>query len=154
VALILGAAVWRDGPSPTLRRRTLHAAGLYHAGLVGHLIPCGGLGRHPPAEALAMRALLLDAGVPADRITPEAASTTTEQNIRLALPILAGLGARQVVIVTDAPHAPRAVLTARRLGLTARAAWPPMRGARLWPFLRLTLREVPAYLTYWWRLRR
>ena len=28
--LILGAAVWRNGPSPTLLRRTRHAAALYH----------------------------------------------------------------------------------------------------------------------------
>ena len=100
-----------------------------------------------------MRDLLISDGVPPDRITPEAASTTTEQNIRLALPILRHLGATRIIIVTDAPHAPRALLTARRLGLDASASWPSIRGARPLPFLRLTLREIPAYLIYWWRVR-
>jgi len=152
-ALILGAAVWPDGPSPTLRRRTLHGAALFHAGKVGHLVPCGGLGRHPPPEALVMAALLRDAGVPADRIHPESSSASTAQNIALALPILTRLGLRDVVIVTDLPHAPRALLVARRHGLRARASCPSLRGASPGALLRLTLREVPAYLAYLLRLR-
>lgn len=153
VALILGAAVHADGPSPSLRRRTLHAAQLWHAGRVGHLIPCGGLGRHPPAEAQAMRDLLLAAGVPDSAITPEPASTTTRENIALALPILARLGAREVVIVTDRWHAPRARLIARRLGLHARADAPPLAGTRPLVQARMALREVAAYAADWWRFR-
>ena len=100
-----------------------------------------------------MRDLLIAAGVPPDRITPETASTTTEQNIRLALPLLAGLGAGAAIIVTDAPHMPRALLTARRQGLTPHPAWPPLKGARVGPLVRIMLREIPAWLVYWWRLR-
>ena len=151
--LILGAAVWADGPSPTLRRRTLHAAGLWHAGRATHLVPCGGLGLHPPTEAAAMEALLREAGIPDAAITLEDRSTTTLENIRLALPILERLGTREVLIVTDLPHAPRARLVARRLGLAAASSSPPLRGSRPGQTLRTALREAPAYAAYWWRLR-
>ncbi len=66
--ILLGAAVWRDGPSPTLRRRTLHSAALWHAGTAPIIVVCGGLGRHPPTEAAAMANLLQAAGVPAAAI--------------------------------------------------------------------------------------
>lgn len=154
VILILGAAVWADGPSPTLRRRTLHAAALYHAGQVSHIIPCGGIGRHPPAEALVMRDLLIGAGVPDDRIIPEATSTTTQENIRHALPLLRQLGATDVLIVTDRYHAARARLTARRMGLHANSASPPLKGSHPGQQMRSFLREGPALLIYWWRLPR
>jgi uncharacterized SAM-binding protein YcdF (DUF218 family) len=154
VTLILGAAVWQDGPSPTLRRRTALAASLYHAGIATHLVPCGGLGRHPPAEAFVMRDLLSAAGVPDDRITPEARSTTTEENISFALPILRALGETEVLIVTDWYHAPRARLVARRLGLEPRTLSPGLKGARLRVHVRQGLREIPAYALYWWRIRR
>ena len=151
-ALILGAAVWDGGPSPTLRRRTLHGAALWRADEVTHLVPCGGLGQHPPSEGEAMRDLLIEAGVPERAIHPETASRDTLDNIRLALPILARIGTRRVVVVSDAAHLPRALLVARRFGLDARGSAPP-HGARLAPQLRLALREIPAYGAYLWRLR-
>ncbi len=150
-ALILGAAVWADGPSPTLRRRTLHAAALYHAGTVNHLIPCGGIGRHPPSEAVAMTALLVAQGIPPRAITPEDRSTTTFENIQLALPLLQ---TPDVIIVTDAYHGPRALMTARALGLTARISAPPIRGSNPVTQIRGGLREIPALLLYRYRLGR
>ena len=154
VALILGAAVWQDGaPSPTLRRRTLHAAALWHRSEVQVLIPCGGLGRHPPTEAEVMRALLLSDGIPPEAIRLENRSRSTLENIRFALPILAGLGATRAVIVTDATHAPRARMIARRLGLSADSSSLPLRGGHLRTILRQGLREIPATALALWRLR-
>ncbi len=151
-ALILGAAVWPDGPSPTLRRRTLEAARLWQRGDVDQLIACGGLGRYPPTEAATMRTVLTEAGVPDAVIHLEDRSTSTLENIRFALPILKRLGSDQVVIVTDRAHLPRALMVARRSGLTARGA-APKSGARPSQQLRLALRELPAYGVYLWRLR-
>jgi uncharacterized SAM-binding protein YcdF (DUF218 family) len=141
LTLILGAAVWPDGPSPTLRRRTGHAATLYHAGIATCLVPCGGLGRHPPTEAAAMTALLVDAGVPPEAILPEDRSTTTAENIRFALPILRAAGTTSIIIVTDWYHAPRARLIARRLGLSPQSSTPPLRGTRFDRQARMILRE-------------
>jgi uncharacterized SAM-binding protein YcdF (DUF218 family) len=145
--LVLGAAVWPGGrPSPTLRRRTLHAARLWAEGRANTMIPCGGTGRHPPAEAEVMRRLLLEEGVPDTAIHPETRSTTTGENIRFALPILAGLGISSVLIVSDAFHLPRARLLARRAGLSVETSAPPWASARLSVQVRGALREIPAYL--------
>jgi uncharacterized SAM-binding protein YcdF (DUF218 family) len=154
VAMILGAAVWPDGPSPTLRRRTLTAARLWQTGEVVAILCCGGLGRHPPTEAAAMRDLLLAEGVPDVAILLEDRSTTTAENIALALPILQARGERQVIVVTDWYHAPRARMTARRMGLAAASRSPSLRGTRPLAQARLALREIPALLAYWWRLPR
>ncbi len=153
-ALILGCAVWPDGPSPTMRRRTRHAATLWHRGEVAWLIPCGGLGRHGPTEAEAMRDLLLADGVPSEAIRLEDRSRNTHENILFAKPILDALGAREAVIVTDRTHAPRARLIARGLGLRATSSSPSLRGAHLPTTLRQALREVPATAVALWRLRR
>jgi len=101
-----------------------------------------------------MRDLLIGAGVPDARITPEAHSTSTAENIRHALPLLRQLGTPAVLIVTDHYHAPRARLTARRMGLMADSASPPLKGSSPGQQLRSFLREVPALLVYWWRLPR
>lgn len=149
VALVLGAAVWAGGPSPALCRRAARAAALWHEGAVRHLIGCGGIGRHPPSEAEAIRGLLVAAGVPDDRITCESASTTTRENVGLALPILAALGAREVVIVTDLWHQPRARLIARRLGLRAGGVHPSLRGTRPAAQARMALREAAGLVWHW-----
>lgn len=154
-ALILGAAVWPDGlPSPTLRRRTLHAVALWRRGEVAHLIGCGGLGRHRPSEAEAIRRLLLEEGVPPEAVHVEDRSTSTHENILFARPILERLGSPRVVIVTDLTHAPRARLIAWALGLRATSSSPSLRGAN-WRFTaRQALRELPATVVAIWRLRR
>lgn len=145
-AIVLGAAVWPDGqPSPTLRRRALHAARLWHAGKVGAIIACGGPGRYPPSEAEVIRALCLDQGVDPAAIGLEDRSTTTEENLRLALPLLK---TRQVIVVTDYYHAPRARLVARRLGLDAASSSPPLRSSKPRAQIKAALREIPACLWY------
>jgi uncharacterized SAM-binding protein YcdF (DUF218 family) len=152
VALILGAAVWAGGPSPTLRRRVMTAAALWHAGEVSHVICCGGLGRHPPTEAEVMRDILRAEGVAEAAILLEDRSTTTAENVALALPLLAALGERRVIMVTDWYHAPRARMTARRMGLVADSRSPSLRGTRPVAQVRLALREVGALAVYCWRL--
>jgi uncharacterized SAM-binding protein YcdF (DUF218 family) len=148
--VILGAAVWLGGrPSPKLARRTAEGARQWHAGAGRVVVPCGGTGRHPPAEAEVMRALLLAAGVPDAAIHPETASASTAQNLRNARAILRDLGIDRVCLVSDRWHLPRARLIARRLGLgVASSAAPPLLGGGARPLtqLRGALREIPAYL--------
>jgi uncharacterized SAM-binding protein YcdF (DUF218 family) len=145
--LVLGAAVWPGGrPSTTMARRTQEAARQWHAGAASAIIPCGGVGRHPPSEAEVMTRLLVEAGVPEEVIHPEDGSTSTATNIALARPILEELGISHVLIVSDAYHLPRARLLARRAGLGGRTASPPLCGARPATFARGVLREIPAYL--------
>lgn len=143
VALVLGAAVWPGGvPSPTLRRRALHGAHLVASGRADHVIGCGGLGRHPPTEAAVIAHLCHAAGITA--VSQEATSTTTLENIRFAMPILARLGADRVLLVTDWYHAPRAWVLAWGLGLRAGVSCPPLTGTTWRGQLKPALRELPA----------
>lgn len=148
--VILGAAVWANGPSPTLLRRTRHGAALFHEGRISRIIVCGGLGKHPPTEAEAMANILRNHGVPDSAIFLEGTSTTTKENITNAMPMLDG---SQIIIITDWYHAPRARLIARRAGLSVRTSSPSLRGARMWPQIKATLREIVAYLAYLTRFK-
>jgi vancomycin permeability regulator SanA len=150
IGIILGAAVWREGPSPTLRRRTLHAEALYQSGHITSLVLCGGVGQHPPSEAAVMQDILLGAGVPMDAMVLEDQSTTTGENIRFAQNLI---DETDVVIITDWYHAPRAKLIARRAGLHATSSSPSLRGAKFWLQTKSALREIPAYIAYAIRLR-
>ena len=145
--LILGAAVWADGPSPALRRRTNHAAKLFHDGCAPLIIPCGGMGRHAPAEAVMMQSLLVDAGIPPQVIKLEDRSTNTLENILFAKELVPG---RRVTIVTDQYHGPRALMVARHLGLSATLSCPAAPALQL----RQILREVFARRAYMLKLRR
>lgn len=151
VALILGAAVWADGPSPTLVRRTRKGADLFLSGQVDQIVVSGGLGKHPPSEAEAMAALLLAWGIPELAIVLEDRSANTGENIRFAKTLIPG---RNVIIVTDWYHGPRARLIARREGLKAQVAMVSFKGAKVWPQIKGALREGPAYLAYLTGLRR
>lgn len=142
VALVLGAAVWPGGvASPTLRRRAELGARLVLEGQAAAVIGCGGLGRHGPSEALVIAEICRAAGVPEDRVLVEDRSTSTEENIRFALPLLAGLGTNRVLIVTDRYHAPRAVLIARRLHLAAEARCTTLQGTAPLRIIKAYVRE-------------
>jgi uncharacterized SAM-binding protein YcdF (DUF218 family) len=148
-ALVLGASVSAFGPSPTLIRRTRHAAALWHRGEVGLVIPCGG-GPGPLTEAAAMTAILVESGVAPEAILPEPSSRTTWENLENARDLIRALPTTQVriVVVTDAYHMPRALLAARALGLRAGPGAPPWGSARVSAQIKGALREIPALGLY------
>ena len=110
VIIIFGAAVRHDGtPSRALRDR-VEAALRLGARLDGPLyMPTGGIGRHGPAEAEVMAALLRDSGVPPDRIQPEPTARNTLGSVRACAALLTGFCGR-VYAATNAYHLPRCVL--------------------------------------------
>ena len=145
--LILGAAVWANGPSPTLARRTAHAAQVWKVYPSARIVPCGGRGKHPPSEAAAMRTLLIDAGVPPEAITLEDQSTTTLENIRNGARV-GGTG--PYIIVTDLYHARRALMVARHFRLEAQVACPSTAQGQM----KHLIREQLACISYAVKLRR
>ncbi|WP_253279612.1 YdcF family protein [Loktanella sp. 3ANDIMAR09] len=149
--IVLGAAVWAGGPSPTLQRRARHAAALFHAGHAPLIVATGGLGLHPPTEAMAITEILISQNVPAKAIIQEGKSTTTLENLGFSRKLL-GPETRTVIIVTDRTHAPRARLTARHLGFNATTMSPSLRGGHPRTILRQTIRELFAYPAYALRL--
>ncbi|KEP71339.1 hypothetical protein DL1_07020 [Thioclava dalianensis] len=147
-AFILGAAVWPGGrPSPTLERRSLHAAQMYHAGRVSRIMCCGGLGRNAPSEADVMVEILTGAGVPRTAILIEDRSTTTRENIAFGLERL-GMS-DEIVLVTDGYHAPRARAIARSLGIRCTSDSPAHKARP-----RTILRESGAWLKFLWQRMR
>ena len=146
--IILGAAVWAEGPSPTLQRRIARGAELALAQEDAIVVACGAVGRHGPSEAEVIAAGLESLGIDPGRIRIEDRSTNTAENLRNAKALLAPPDRADCWIVTDLYHVPRARLVSRRLGLRARFSWPDVRTARKRTFARQCLREVPAFLAY------
>lgn len=158
VIIILGAAVWPDGPSPTLQKRTLHAISLWKTAPDSLIIPCGGVGKHPPSEASVMADLLQAKGVPLAAIHAEDQSTSTYENLRNASLIMNDLNLQDCTIVTNGYHGPRAKLVAMSLGLNARISASDKSDALDLTHIRMTFRElaaIPAYAVQliWWRWR-
>lgn len=149
--VMLGAAVWPGGePSPTLERRAGHAAHLFLHEQADFLVLCGGLGKHPPTEAEVAAEICTAKGVAHEALILEDRSTTTLENLENARNLLARHGCSRVWVVTDRYHLPRAVLTARILGLRAKGSAP---GTESIPSSRKqqiysTLREIPAFFYY------
>jgi uncharacterized SAM-binding protein YcdF (DUF218 family) len=119
VILILGAAVWENGPSPALMARINHAADLFRKGYAKHLILSGGLGTYPPTEAEMMKRKLLELKIDANALFLEDRSTSTEENIYFSKQIMERNGWKSAIIVTDTFHMKRALLLARDAGIEA-----------------------------------
>ena len=123
-------------------------------------MPTGGIGRHGPAEAEVMAALLQAQGVTPDRITQEPTARNTIASVQACAALLAGYQG-VVYAATSAYHLPRCVVLLRLAGLRALPCPPPRRPAAQSPRTRWwwRVREVPALpadaaLMLWWRLRR
>ena len=154
IALVLGARVRPNGSaSPSLRRRAEAAVRLWHDGRVAVILASGASPEGLPSEAQVIAQICRAAGVPPEALWLDAQARTTEENLRQAARMIRTAHPSEampgVVLVTDLYHQPRARLVARRLGLRARSVWPPLRGALAWPFLKASLREIPALVWYW-----
>lgn len=117
VGLVLGAEVSPDGtPSPFLRGRLDVARQLYDAGRITVIIVSGDNGTPTYDEPTAMRSYLIDAGVPASQVVADYAGFDTYDSCYRARDIF---GVTQLVLISQAYHLPRSVVTCRALGLDA-----------------------------------
>ncbi|WP_456411110.1 YdcF family protein [Oceanithermus sp.] len=120
-ALVLGAAQYDGEPSPAFRRRLDAALALWREGRLDRIVVSGGRAQGDRySEGEAGCRYLERRGVPPEALACETESRSTWDNLRLARPLLEP---GPIWIVTDAPHMPRALLLAERLGLDARG-WP------------------------------
>ena len=119
-AIVLGAAVAGDEPTPVFEERLRHAVDLYRTQQVQLLIMTGGTGPGDSlAESEAARRWAIANGVPAGDIIIEAQSHTTKQNLVNALPLLQQYDVGRVLVVSDPLHMRRALRMAADLGLDA-----------------------------------
>ena len=112
VALVLGCLVTAEGPSSMLVARCRTAVGLLRAGRCRRLLLTG-----TPAEAAAMKALVVGAGVDVGALIVDDGAHRTLHNLKRARDVFA---VDDVLVVSSAFHLPRVLFLARALGLKAR----------------------------------
>lgn len=120
VGIVLGAAVWGDGPSPGLRERLDQALWLYREGYVPYLLVSGGLGEAKRVtEAAVMRDYLISHGMPADRILLETNATSTYENLLFSQQVMEQHHMRTALVISHDYHLARAMEMAQSLGMQA-----------------------------------
>jgi uncharacterized SAM-binding protein YcdF (DUF218 family) len=149
-AIVLGAAVFGDRPSPVLRERINHAIYLYETGYVDRIIFTGGLGHTAlVTEAEASAIYARSRGIPEEAIFLETTSTTTRENLRNARLIAAENGLKTFLIVSTPFHMKRALSIADDLSMEAYSS--PTRTTRwisAYTKSRAFAQEVVSYIIY------
>lgn len=119
-AVVLGAAVHGQLPSPVFEERIRHGVSLYQRGLVSTIVFTGGTGAgQVQSESGVAAALAVRLGVQKDAILTEEQSHTTQQNLTEALAVMRSHGLRSAIIVSDPLHMRRAMMMADDLGMNA-----------------------------------
>jgi uncharacterized SAM-binding protein YcdF (DUF218 family) len=117
-AIVLGAAVWGDQPSPVLRERINHAIWLYQHGYVDKIIFTGGKANHDAyAESEVARAYAITNGVNVKDILIETKSKITEQNLEYAFEVAKENGLKTFTVVSDPLHMKRSIMLAEDKGM-------------------------------------
>lgn len=120
VAIVLGAAVWGDKPSPSLRERLDKAISLYEEKYIPMIIVSGGLGDGKQIdEATAMQRYLIEHGVPESAILKENESRDTVQNLTFSQRIMEKHQMNTALVVSHGFHLARSVEIARTVGIDA-----------------------------------
>ena len=149
-AIVLGAAVWNERPSPVFEERIRHAIHLYEIGDVRVIIFTGGIGEGDQfAESEVAKEYAVQRGIPVEQIYCETVSTVTYENLREAKAILDQQGLTTALIVSDPLHMRRAVTIAKDLGIDAYPSPTPTSRYRTWKSkLRFLIRETYFYASY------
>jgi vancomycin permeability regulator SanA len=117
VAIVFGAGVGPNGTiSPVLQARVDAGVALYRAGKVKKLLMTGDNDRASYDEVTPMKDYAIACGVPAQDIVRDYAGFHTYDSCYRACYVF---DVRSAILVTQAFHLPRAVYTARALGIDA-----------------------------------
>ena len=149
-AIVLGASVYDNSPSPVFCERITHAVDLYNDGYVETIIMTGGVGvGNIRSEADIAREYAEQQGIPAESIYIEENSKITDENLRNAKAIMNEHDLDTALIVSDPLHMKRAMLYAHDHEMKAYSSPTPTSLYRSWktklPFLA---REVFYYSVY------
>lgn len=152
VAIVLGAAVYADEPSPVYRERINHGITLYEEGFVNKIIVTGGSpDGSEMSEASVAKKYLLEQGVPDNVVLTEDTSTITQENLENSKVIMDEYGYETAIIVSDPLHMKRAMLLAEDAGITAYSSpTPTTRYVSLRTKIPFLLRETFYYIGYQW----
>jgi len=152
--VVLGSGLIGGDRVPPLLASRLERGRQLHQALVARrkgspmLIVSGGKGADERvSEAEAMARYLIERGIPADSVTREDQSRTTEENLTFSKAIMERFRPRyRCIVVTSNYHVFRAAIIARRLGLNGQVTGARTAGY-FWP--SATLREfIAVFLSY------
>jgi uncharacterized SAM-binding protein YcdF (DUF218 family) len=117
--VVFGAAQYNGRPSPVLKARLDHAAGLYERGIAPVIVVTGGNqpGDDTNEAGASADYLRREYGITEDAILRETASENSWQQMASAANELRKRGKEQVILVTDPFHAARVQAMADELGL-------------------------------------
>lgn len=145
VGIVFGAGLWRDGtPTPVLRDRVATAAQLYFSGKIEKILMSGDNRFLYYNEPGAMRDYALGLGVPSEAIVMDYAGRRTYDTCYRAREIF---GLKEVILITQRFHLPRALYTCKGLGINALGVDANQREYRRSSLFYWNLRELPATLT-------
>jgi uncharacterized SAM-binding protein YcdF (DUF218 family) len=149
-AIVLGAEVWGEHPSPVFEERIKHAINLYKAGNVRAIVFTGGVGEGDQlAESEVAQKYAVSQGVPAKDVYCETFSHITFENLRGAKEILDRQNLKTALVVSDPLHMKRAITMARDLGIDAYPSPTPTSRYETWRSQSgFLLRETYFYATY------
>ena len=116
--IVLGTAQYDGRPSPALKARLDTVLDAWNDGLARYVVVTGGKQEGDRfTEAEASRNYLIDNGVPESAILMESSGRSSWQSMLGAADVLAPMGAKRVLIVSDGFHLFRLKLMAEELGL-------------------------------------
>jgi uncharacterized SAM-binding protein YcdF (DUF218 family) len=145
--VVLGAQVLPGGrPSTALRRRVVTGVAALRRTGAPAIVMCGGVGATPPAEAAVMAQIAEGLGVAADGILLEDRSHSTLEQAEQVAVMAGNRGWRQIIVVTDRYHLPRAVFLFRKTGLQVRGSGSGRGDGSLLRWWGGALREIPAWV--------
>ncbi|MEL6457575.1 MAG: ElyC/SanA/YdcF family protein [Cyanobacteria bacterium J06641_2] len=150
VAIVLGAGIYGEHPSPMLADRISAAVELYKLGKVQKLLMSGDNSREDYDEVTVMQRYAVKLGVPQQDITLDYAGFKTYQSCYRAKEIF---GLKQAIVVTQNFHLPRAVYLCNQLGVDAVGlGTPDWESYRRETIMGLTFREYISTIKALWQV--
>lgn len=151
-AIVFGAGLRRDGsPTAVLADRVIVASQLYMEKKVDRILMSGSSNASGHNEPKAMGDLAIELGVPPEAILLDTQGLRTFDTCRRAKQVYA---LDKVLLVSQAFHLPRALVTCEALGLDAAAATADLRSYHPRAMRYWELREIPATLVALWDIAR
>ena len=149
-AIILGAAIWKDKPSPVFKARIDHGINLHKQGKVKTLVFTGGVGTGEVyAESEVAKQYAMSQGIAPENILIETRSQITFENLTESKLLLGANNINTVLLVSDPLHMKRAMTMAQDLNINAASSPTPMSLYKSWRTKSGFLaREVFYYIGY------
>lgn len=152
VALVFGASLSRDEPSPVFAERINHGIWLYKEGYVAKILISGGNEHFGNIEAEVAKKYAKEKGIPENDILIETASKNTEENIVYSKNIILENGFKKIIMVSDPLHMKRIMKIAEDNDLNAISSPTPTGQYQKWhkkiKFLVLEVLKYSKYLIF------